>query len=475
MEIIEFNPERNPSKTHDFAWQVKPHLSNLERIADQALRRAPSPLEVYALDRLGGTVGNAPWLDALPLHVGLAICDYMGMVQRFGREVSPSELTGRERMEAGGCGFSIAKSGEAGIREFMDELIRTYPYSRSATEGPQAVLGRWFKFIAFEARDASFEGVRAFVHNVLVERMPFGPGDTLLGKPVTRRVLHSVTSASQEMKVHPKRLRKILHAADVLTTDQLHLPNGNALFDAQAATETLLDAVDGLFMTEVETYLGAGRVRTKLLVDAGIVQPMFAKRPDLDHLFRRRDLDSFLDRLSLDAIPIEELAEDMADIQTAAKQACCGSMEIVRLILDRKLPWVGRLATVHGFAAIHVRLSEVRSAVQGSMEGWLTAKAIEHKLNTNTKVVRNLIDFGYLKSQKIKSPLNRCPVTVVSDGDFRCFDEKYISLFEIMRTTKIHFLQVKKRFKSINVVPSIRREEVGAAFYRRSDISYIWN
>ncbi|GEP01725.1 TniQ family protein [Methylobacterium haplocladii] len=470
MEIFDAGPITPPSKTHDFAQVMKPLLPDLGAMADRATRRSASGLELYVLGRLAGAVGNAPWLDGLPLHVGMAICETIGTVDRFGREVRANKLSESEWADAGESGFRIACRGEAGIREFMKDLLRTYPYSRSATEGPQAVLGRFFTFLAFGVPHPDFDVVRDLVSDFMIEHMPFGPGDIIFGKPIERRVLHSVRSASQEIEVHPKRLRKVLHAAGVLTNEQMELPYGNATFDAAAAAQILTDAVDGLFMTEIEPYLGAGRVQTKLLVDSGLVAPMFPKRPDLDHLFRRRDLDAFLERMFVDAVPVEDPDEDMADVKKAVKRVCCSTIEIVRLVLDRKLSWVGRRTSERGFAALLVRVSEIRSVLRGSMDGWLTAKTIETTMRTNTKVVRSLIDLGYLRTEEIVSPLNRCPIRVVGQTVFDEFRQEYATLFEAMETTGIHFLKIQKRLTAIGVEPAIRREEVGAAFYRRSDL-----
>ncbi|CAO4139796.1 TniQ protein [Methylorubrum thiocyanatum] len=473
MGFVEIERPTCPSKAHDFAHLLKPLLPDLEDLAERVPRRPASGLETYALDRLAGRIGLSPWLDGLPLHVGMAICESIGMVDRYGREVRANTLTQAEWVDAGESGFGIASLGVAGIQAFMDGLIRTYPYSRSATEGPQAVLGRWFKFLAFGAPHKNFDVVRDLVVDFMIQRMPFGPGETILGRPVERRVLHSVRSASLEMQVHPKRLSKILHAAGVLSTEQMELPYGNATFDAAAAATTLADAVDGLFMTEVGPYIGAGRVQTKLLVDASIIEPMFPKQPDLDHLFRRRDLDAFLDRLLADAVPVDEADADMADIQKAVKRVCCSTIEIVRLVLDRKLAWVGRRTGEQGFAALLVRVSEIRFLMRGSMEGWLTARTIETTMRTTTKVVRNLMERGYLKAEVIVSPLNRCPVTVVSQTSFDEFRSEYATLFEEMETTGIHFREIKRRLTALGLEPSIEREVVGAAFYRRSDLRRI--
>jgi hypothetical protein len=104
------------------------------------------------------------------------------------------------------------------------------------------------------------------------------------------------------------------------------------------------------------------------------------------------------------------------------------------------------------------------------MDGWLTAMTIETTMRTSTKVVRGLIDRGYLKTEEIVSPLNRCPVRVVRQTALDEFRREYTTLFEAMETTGIHFLQIQRRLASIGVEPGIRREDVGAAFYRRSDL-----
>lgn len=461
------------SRNHDFARLLKPHLPDLGALSERATCRTASSLETYVLDRLDEGRGNIHWLDTLPLHVGIGVCETIGAVARFGRDVRFNTLSDDDWCAAGTTGIAIAEKGEVGIREFMDGLVCSYPYTRSATEGPQAVLGRWFKVLSFEKLHPDFDVVRDLVAEFIAERMPFGPGDTIFGKPVQRRVLHSVYTASQELRIHPKRLRKILHATRILTKEQAELPNGSALFDAVAASPTLADAADGLFMTEVKEYLGAGRVQTKLLVDGGFIKPMLPKRPELDHLFRRRDLDTFLTRLFADAVPVAEPDEDMVDIQRAVKKVCCSTAEILDLVLGRKLAWVGRRRDAHGFSALLVRVSEVRDRTRGSMDGCTTARAVEKVMRTNSAVVRKLIDLGFLQTTTIVSPLNRCPVNVIREADLEAFRAEHVTLFEAMATTGIHFRQIQKRLTALGIEPQIRREEVGAAFYRRSDLARI--
>jgi len=62
--------------------------------------------------------------------------------------------------------------------------------------------------------------------------------------------------------------------------------------------------------------------------------------------FAPEDLDAFLARLLDGALPTKVAGAGQVNIPDAAKQACCGSVEIVRLLLDRKLSrkWRSALA-----------------------------------------------------------------------------------------------------------------------------------
>jgi hypothetical protein len=80
-----------------------------------------------------------------------------------------------------------------------------------------------------------------------------------------------------------------------------------------------------------------------------------------------------------------------ANIPDAAKQCCCGSGEVVGLILDGKLDRKWRLASERGYMSVLVDVDEVRSLVRGPEHGGLTAMEIKDKLSISSKVVAALI------------------------------------------------------------------------------------
>lgn len=67
-------------------------------------------------------------------------------------------------------------------------------------------------------------------------------GDVVFGKPVERRVLHSIRTLSKETGLHPKRLRKLLQAAGMLPEGSDDLVDGNCLFDAQRGSHVASEA-----------------------------------------------------------------------------------------------------------------------------------------------------------------------------------------------------------------------------------------
>jgi hypothetical protein len=459
------------ARTHDFAAFVGPAA---ERIAREGLAATAtlsvSPLEDYLLARLDGRGGHFPWLDALDFFASAKTCEMIGAVALHGRTPNLKTFSDMDWREAGAAGFGIACWGEPAIREFLSDLQATFPYSRSGQEGPQATFGRVYQWLAFGAVDAAFDPVRDLMRRHVCETTPVGPGDVVLGQAVERRCLHSIRSASLEIGAHPKRLRKLLAAKGLIADGHQERPDNLILFDADAARE-VMDAAVGMSLKEVEAYLNAGRVQARLLAEHGFITPVVAAgAPGIgENAFARADLDAFLDRLLDGAEPTIKAVEPMVDIPMASKKACCSSAEIVRLILDRRLARVGRLAGVKGYMSVLVDHKEVAGMIQGPAINGLTARAVEKELKTSTRVVKALVATGFLPTTRHVNPVNRCPVDLVSRADLDAFRAKYATLFDLARERGVHFRAVKAELESKGVqpAPELDSATIGATFYRR--------
>ena len=65
----------------------------------------------------------------------------IGAVATRGREPKLGMMSDDDWRNAAEAGFKIATGGETTIRAWLAGLQASYPYSGSATEGPQAQIG----------------------------------------------------------------------------------------------------------------------------------------------------------------------------------------------------------------------------------------------------------------------------------------------------------------------------------------------
>lgn len=471
LSLVEVDTTPN-AHLHEFSFLVHQSVSDIDSLIQRAHQRSPSALETYLLNRITGHVGEFAWLNGLDWFVAGKTCKIIGAVAEFGRTPNLKTLTDDDWHRAGAKGFEIAADGEAGIRVFLAELQRTFPYSRGGNDGPQAQFGRLYQWLAFGAEDTGFEPVRALVARHIIETLPFGKGEVVLGKIVKKRIKHSIRTASLEIKAHPKRLRKILAATGVIGADHAEQCDTRVIFDAAAAQDVLTKAANALSLRDVESYLGAGRVQTQLLMDQGFIVPFISDHIASIwwHAFAKEDLDNFLMRLFDGAVEVDSCDMPKCSIKVAAKHANCSAGEIVRFILDKKLQWLGRKRGVHGYSAALVNLEEIRRLVKLDEPDGITLREASKRLSTSDHVVRALLEYGLLQTIATINPVNRCPMNIIPNSIFSDFVSQYVSLFELTQRFNIHHVALKKTLEKNSIQPAFDPTLIHARFFRRAEI-----
>lgn len=471
--LVVVDKDMTPSTLHDWSYHVGKVLPFLPRLVAEAGTRPLTAFETYVLFRAEGGPIRGGWIDRLPLHVAIAACELFGAVAVFGRTPNLKNLTDEQWRQAGAAGFDIVADGKPAIELFLEELQASYPYTRAGTEGPQAIFGRIYQVLEFGCEDPAYDPLRDLVGQFILGNFPVGPGDTVFGRPVETRRLHSIRSLSLETGLHPKRLRKLLSSAEMLPANADDLVDGNCLFDAQRAVSLARTAAAAtLSVRDAGTYLNAPRVQRDMLYRSGILVPRIKAT---DHgaadLFAPEDLDAFLARLLAGASPVAEAGPSQADIPTAAKVACCGSVEVVQALLDSRLTRRARLTSERGYMAVLVDVEEVRALVRGAELPGLTSQALADRLRVADKVTRKLIAGGHLRTVTAINPVNRCPVSIVPTDDIERFEAEFVTLFAIARQQGRHHLAVKKELAAAGVKPALDPEQIGATIYRRRDLA----
>ena len=469
--IVDLGVVEGTNQVYDFARYISATIDRIEGLPDIA--RPASTFEQYLLGRLNSAPKTLPWLDGLEFYVAAKVCEILGAVAFGGRYVAVKAYTHEDWYSAGQAGFEIAAGGEPSIRAFLLEMQETFePYKGVAHDGPQGVFGALYIW-AHAIKNSDYDPFRAIFRRHIIETMPVGPEDVIFGRPVEKRILHSIRTAHLAFGAHPKRLRKILATQGLLADGHEARADNLVLFDADRA-QALNDrgVLDGLSLTEVETYLNAGRVHAKLLADAGIIKPAIRSNGDIGaNAFAKADVDNFLETLLQGAETIATTTGAIDTIPAAAKRANCGAVEIVRLILDRQLAWTGKLKYEAGYLSVLVNVDEIKAKTRGEALDGLTARQIEKDMRVATRVVVALIERGVLPTVTTINPINRCPVKITPRTDYEAFRAKYVTLFQLAAERGVHFKKLKNEIEAAGIHQALDREKFHAIIYLRSDVS----
>jgi hypothetical protein len=468
MALSPIGSNSTAADLHDFAFHIRATLPDLPRMAMSALARRPGELEAYVFARLNGA-RRSQFLDDLPLFAAIRCCEVLGAIALFGRHANLKSPDDENWRIAGSRGFEIASGGSETIHGFLDRLMSEAD-SRSRRDGPGVTFGRLYTWLSTADVASTYEPVRAVVGKYVRANFPLAAGTMVLGTRVPRRILHSLRTLSLETGQHPKRLRKALRAAGVITDGQMTMSDHNVLFDAQAGSAAAMTEGISLSLPAVREYLNAPRAQVDLLVKHGFIRPRtsVAELGGYDK-YAIDDLAAFLGKLRLGTRSVKEPTATKVTIPEAAKKACCSAADIVRMILDSKLPWVGRLRDVNGYLSVLVDVDDVKAAVRGDELSGLTLRKVCEVLQTHDVVVAALINNGYLASFRAANPVNRGLQTLVAPAELERFQKTYVSLYVLAKERKMHHLALKSELDAAGIQPAFDYKKVHARFYRRSE------
>lgn len=472
MALAEVGRLEAPNVMHDSSRAIAEAIHRVPSLVDGATLRAPSPFELYIVSRIDGAASKS-WLDELPLYAGLQLCFVAGAVALHGPTVTLDNLDADEAWECEAAGFNVADKGAAGIRSFLDELQAPFR-SRRSSAGPKVMYGRLYDWLAHESEDRVYDPVRDVILEHAVETLPFGPGDTLFGRDVGIRRLHSVHTAAEEFAVHPKRLRKALRKAGLAGKDSDSMIDDRVVADPEQVAALAKELKEAMNMTAARAYLNVPRPHDEGLVHAGLIKPMIEKprgRAGMHYTFRKEDLDAFLEKLFEKEDPALSGDPAFETLLMTAKRCCCPVMDVVRLVLDGKLTRVGRDPAERGFLSVLVDPGELREKTKLADHGGLSLREVEHGLKASTDVVKALIEHGHLPARTAVNPVNRCPQTIVMPEDLAAFKETYVSLMNLAKERGEHFSRVIKQLDRSGILPVFDPDVIGARFYGISQIS----
>lgn len=178
-------------------------------------------------------------------------------------------------------------------------------------------------------------------------------------------------------------------------------------------------------------------------------------------------------RLLRHAVSVRHLEISHADIQTAARKAICSTGEIVTLILENRLDWIGFTDGQRSYRNPVVDVDEVMSKLKITIVEGLTKKELKSLFGVNDCVIKWLCDEGYLPLRKSRSPTSRKSRSVVRQANLDSFNRQYITLRNLARQTTFNSYRLKSMLKQASVAPLDSTKQHGRNIYAIRDVGHI--
>lgn len=471
LALVTLHTGRGPAYGFDFAAVLERQIDRLGSMADQAEIRAPTGLQTYLLARLDGRPTGAPYLDAMSPFAAIRTCEMLGAADRFGGCVQSDRLDPARLREARAAGFDIAAEGERAVHRLLGELTDTYlrerPQNDPAARLAFAALNNFLHILPTRRtwKDDAFALLRATVRDFIKANFPLQPGEIVLGETIAETRVHSTATLAKAVGAGVLRVRKLLQLAGVIGADT---PN-NAVFDAQAGFAAVRDSLAALSFRDTAARLGVNLKQARLFADAGFIEPVADGALRLRARFAPATLDAFMATLLAGAVTVRRKAADHATIPEASSRTSRQQTEIVKLILDGKLKWVGRVGRKPDLSSILVKLSEVNAVIHDLRPDTLSIAEFAKKAGLKKRAAQVLVKRGIVRSIASKRAghlVRRVPVAEVD-----AFRRRYVTLGEISRERRRHHAAVLKSLEDDGILPAFDLGKARAQVYRRDEVT----
>ena len=429
MPLLRIDALHSPRTPHDFYGRVEDDLELILAAAKSTPKRSATALEQYLFARFMNTA-EPNWLNQIEMQVATKTCEMLGAVLIYGPNVNLDAFTDDDWLAAGAKGFAIAVNGRDAVCDALSYLQKR---PGSPTGGPQAHWGRFYQWLAYGQKGARFKPILDLAREHIISSYPIAVGTKILGETCETRKVHSLMSAQKETGLHPKRLRTLLIDEGFLPEDDGQVQHGAVgFFDAVAADEFLMETSESIGQPEAQKLFGISRSQFDVMRKWGFIRPVTISKHAKPR-YSRLALKRFKKKLLRDAVSVQQAKPTQVDIQTAARKAVCSTAEIVHMIVDRKLNFVGCLHGRRSLRYLVVDADEVLSKLKTEVIEGVSKAELKSLLGVNDSVVKWLTENGYLPTQATRSQTSRKAMSVVRHEDYDCFDRKYITLRNLAR------------------------------------------
>jgi hypothetical protein len=464
--LVDLGVHIPPGQTHDFARNFEPYIAGLEQLQPDQTREF-SPFEYYLLERLFETSGTVDWIDGVGFSAATKACTVFGAVAEFGKQTDFKHLSDDQLLRASNTGLNILRHGYASALPFLQSLDDG---QAARNGGPKALLGDIHLWLGYGNDDPEVEPIAAMIRDHVSRTLPIGSETELYGAPMPPRRLHSVATAAKEYGLHAVTLRKTLMGVGILDAQAQMDEDGSGYFDAVAHTPLLTKLKTAVSEKHARDHLRISRSFMESILRSGLIKPIVSG-PNITDLYDPEDLDQFVATLLAGAVETEVPSPSLASIPDAAKQACCSTPEILHLITEKHLRWVGRHTEKSGYNSVLVNVDEIREHVQLQPLSGVPVAYGADDLGIKYAAWRKLLEQERFPTVTEINPINRCPTRVLTMEPYIEFKSRYVSLRDLSNAAGAFAKSYRRTLSERGVEPVEKYLEIGAILYDRSHLT----
>lgn len=430
-----------------------------------------SAFEDWIVARLDGVRQPLIWLDDMPLRVGIAFCEALGVSSLHPPEAKTSTFATTDWAAAAAEGFRIAALGEDSIAGCLSRLVDAQADKRGQI-GLRDTYGYVYGRLRCGEDDPDCEKVRRIVRRHAFDTLPLAAGTKVLGVVLEQRRVHTAVTASRVSGAHARTIRKMLGRKGAAGADfRSGLTNHRVSIRAEEVEAALAKLPTALTVPRVVELTGIPRIPLWSMIAQGFL-PTLTDSDNVAHARHRlapEDVDALMERLFEGAEPVSAASGPVMTIMKARRVAAASNDDLIAWLLEGKLRWKGRLGDERRYGNLLIDAEELKAMVRAEPQlSGLTSREVSRFIpGLGKSSVRALIELGVFETKEEFSPKARRMVEAVTRESAEAFKARYVALGELCQTSGLHPYRVHQRLRLAGVEDAFPYHAAGAIIYPR--------
>ncbi|APX10283.1 TniQ family protein [Tateyamaria omphalii] len=327
-------------------------------------------------------------------------------------------------LEGRSFGFDAVKHDEDAASKALVHLVEL---ANGHLDEPQKAFGKLYSWLARDTlEDPDCDLFRNIMREVILDRWAVAPGDIVLGKAISQRRVHSVTTAASSVDLGTRLTRRLLSAKGLIEVDDPR-PCSRLTFDAQSAVPVLAKISRLVGPIEMRRRMNTTRKQFDALVEGGLLT-RFDEAEPLKSPWDPEEGLSLIAELTSDAEEVSIDETEWEHIYQAALRARVPIEQIVAAIRKGKIR-TGHCPDLSGYASVFVRKSDIDAAVRPERPSDPTVAEFARMVGLHRDGgMRALVKCGATPSTPKFNPQTATVIEYITEADALEFHGKFTTL-----------------------------------------------